>query len=224
MKLLLCIATLADIQPVFEKFPATPQSTAAKFISITSILHHEVTIVETGHGSFQTAYKMTKALGIQKYHLALKIGTGNAYKSEIAVGSVLNIVNEKPGDFGMNTGDGWKDLYDLGLLTNADEPQQRGGFINLNNAYMNIFAPFKKAVGLTVNNYADKSMVTDRVAKYKADCETADGLGFVYPCLYEKQSYYHLCIPKRNLATGEENKKLAKEKLNEVLTDLLQKL
>lgn len=225
MKLLLCVASVEYIQPVLQQFSVTtsPHPSLA-FIQQAKILQHEVDILETGVGVFQTTYRLTKALSLQKYHLALRIGMGNSYKTETAIGTVLNIVNEKPGDYGMSINGEWKDLYDLNLIKPEDQPQQRGGFINLTNSYMNVFMPFKKVVGLTVNNYADKSSFASKKVKYKADCETADGIGFAYTCLYEKQNFYHLCIVERNLETGEENSVLAKDKMNELIIDLIQKI
>jgi hypothetical protein len=222
MKLLLCVSSVKDITPALEHFKVVAQPTG--FISPVKILHHEVDILETGAGIFQTSYKVTKAISKQKYHLALKIALGNAYKEETAIGTVFNIVNEKPGDFG-NTVDGeWKDLYDLSLLSRHAEPHIRGGFVNLTNAYMNVFAPFKKVVGVTVNNYADKNNLELRKEKYKAECETGDGLGFVYPCLFEKQSFYQLCVTERNLATGLQNVETALKVMNETIIDLINKL
>ena len=225
MKLLLCVSSLSDIELFLKEFSASllPHS-SLKFLHSAKILHHEVVILETGVGLYQTSYKITKALSQHKYHLALKVSFGNAYKKEIALGNALNIVNEKPGDFGMMADREWKDHYDFNLISCEDEPHIRGGFINLTNAYMDVFAQFKKVVGVTVNHYADKNTFALRKEKYKADCETGDGLGFVYPCLFEKQSFYQLCVVERNLATGEENYNLAKEKLNETLIDILQKI
>ncbi len=225
MKLLLCVSSLSDIENFLKEFSASLSShQSLKFLHSTKILHHEVDILETGVGVYQTAYKVTKVLSQQKYHLALKISLGNAYKEEIVVGTTLNIVNEKPGDFGMTVNSEWKDHYDFGLADRNIEPHIRGGFINLTNAYMDVFSLFKKVVGVTVNHYADKSTFGIRREKYKADCETGDGLGFVYPCLFEKQSFYQLCVVERNLVTGEENFNLAKEKMNETLTGILQKI
>jgi futalosine hydrolase len=225
MKLLLVVSALSDVQPFLMHYNITPaQNAGMKYMHGFKILHHEVDLVETGVGVYQTAYKVTKAISAHKYHLALKFSHGNAYKEDIAIGTVLNIVNEKPGDFGMMVNNEWKDLYDLGLVNREEEPHVRGGLINLTNAYMNVFLPFKKSVGVTVNNYGDSSAVQMRRDKYKADCETGDGLGFIYPCLFEKQLLYHLCVIERNLVTGQENFNLATEKLNETLIDLIQKL
>ena len=187
-------------------------------------MHHEVDILETGIGLHQTTYKVTKAIGAVKYHLALKVGFGNGYKPEIEPGAVVNIVNEKPGDMGTLVDNEWKDLYDLNLINREDEPHVRCGLINLTNAYMNVFLPYKKVVGITVNHFADTTQMQMRRDKYKADCETGDGLGFVYSCLAEKQLFYQLCVIKRNLATGAENFNLAAQTLNQTLTDLIQKL
>jgi futalosine hydrolase len=225
MKLLIAVSVLKDIgsfiehyQITFQKHPSLP------FIHHVSIMQHEVDILETGVGVYQTTYKTTKVLAKQKYHLALKVSFGNAYKEELALGSVLNIVNEKPGDYGMMIDNEWKDHYDFGLMDRNDIPHIRGGFINMNTSYMNVFAPFKKVVSLTVNNYADASAFHLKRDKYKADCETGDGLGFVYPCLYEKQNYYHLCVVERNLASARADVTAAAETMNETLIDLLGKL
>ncbi|HWB63468.1 MAG TPA: hypothetical protein VG603_08165 [Chitinophagales bacterium] len=224
MKLLLVVASLKDIEPVLSHYQAQPeQNLKLSIIQSCKLLHHEVDLLETGYGVFQTTYKVTKALTAQKYHLALKSGFGNAYKIETAIGTVLNIVNEKPGDYGMQL-DGWKDLYDLGLLNPEAAPHTRGGFINMTNAYMDVFLPYKKAVGITVNDYAAVDKIGLRREKYRADCETGDGMGFVYPCLYERQTFYHLCAIERNLVSGEENFNLAKESMNNCLIDLISKL
>jgi hypothetical protein len=225
MKLLLVVASLNDIQPLLEQHQIAPiANDTLKFVHSFKALHHEVDLLETGVGVYQTTYKVTKALSAQKYHLALKLGFANAYKEETAIGDVLNIVNEKPGDFGMVVNNEWKDYYDLGLINREDAPHTRGGLINLTNAYMIVFLPFKKVVGVSVNHYANASAVRERKDKYRADCETGDGVGFVYPCLFEKQLFYQLCVIERNLVTGQENFNLAKQKLNETLTDLIQKL
>jgi|ERR1043165_6014322 hypothetical protein len=225
MKLLLCISSLNDIKNTLEHFGVSPEPVQGfNYLHKAKVLQHEVEILETGVGVYQTTYKVTKALSRQKYHLALKVSVGNGYKEEYEPGTVLNVVNEKPGDFGMVVDGEWKDQYDFNLISREAEPHVRGGFVNLTNAYMNVFAPFKKAVGITVNIYGDKNAVGLRREKYKADCETGDGLGFVYPCLFEKQSFYHLCVIERNLAGQAENYNLAVNKLNAALTDVLQKL
>lgn len=207
-----------------EKGIILKKNPSFSFLYSSQILHHETDVLETVVGVHQTTYKIAKALQQNKYHLALKLSFGNAYKADYTPCHILNIVNEKPGDYGTYINDEWRDCYDLGLLKHDDEPHVRGGYINLTNAYMNVFVPFKKAVGITVNNYADAAQVNMRKEKYKVDCETGDGLGFAYTCLFEKQNFYHLCFIERNLVTGEENFPLAKTTLNNTLGEILEKL
>ena len=225
MKLLLCINSLQDISPVIEQLSLDcRQDKELPYLYSTKAAHHEVDIVTSGVGVYQTTYKMTKALTQQRYHLALKLSLTNAYSEAHKVGNILNIINEKPGDYGMEVNGEWKDHYDYNLLKPEDPPHVRGGFINLTNAYMNIFSGFKKAVGVTVNHYADTKTYLLRKDKYKADCETGDGLGFAYPCLFEKQTFYHLAFVERNMSTGESDFAKATEVMNETLIDLLKLL
>lgn len=195
MNLLLCLGSREHISELIDHHSAGPQPhPTLPFITCVQILQHSVHILHSGHALFETAYKVTKALTLQKYHLALKISQGTAYVPTIAPGTILNIINEKPGDFGKMNNHQWMDLYDASLLHANDPPHRRGGFINLTNSYMNVFLPYQKAVGLTVNHINNQTMFPLRAEKYTPHCETSDGLGFVYPCLAENQPYYHLCM------------------------------
>jgi len=225
MKLLIVVSALKDIAPAINHFNAGLQPhTSLSYLYTTNMLHHQIDVLETGVGVYQTTYKLTKVLALQKYHLALKVGFGNSYKEDYEVGRILNIVNEKPGDYGMMLNNEWNDHYDFNLLNRESEPHVRGGFVNLTNAYMNVFLPFKKVVGVSVNHYANKGTYQLRKEKYKADCETGDGIGFVYPCLYEKQSFYQLCVIERCLVNDTEDFALATKVMCETLIDLVQKL
>ncbi|MFM2305890.1 MAG: futalosine hydrolase [Bacteroidota bacterium] len=223
MKLLLCVPALNYIEPALASLSVSPQPVNA-YTSSVKILQHEVDILQTGSAIYETTYKLTKALSSNKYHLALKLSTGGAYKPELPTGSILNIVNEKPADFGTYTDGTWHDIYDLKLADNTAPPHVRGGLVNMTNAYMNVFLPIKKVVGITVNHFANKNEVALRREKYKADCETTTGAGFAYTCLFEKQTFYHICAVERNLATGEENYNLAITNMNAALVDILQKI
>lgn len=222
MKLLLCVTSLNDIQPYLaeEGLSLIPDNDLP-FLHSVKILHHEADVIETGVGLYQTVYKLTKVLMRQKYHLAIKLSFGNAYKAACPVGTVLNVVNEKPGDFGTVADGIWADYYDLNLLNREDAPHVRGGYVNLTNAYMNVFLPFRKVVGVTVGRYADNTRVELHTDKYKADVETIDGLGFVYPCLFERQNFYHLCVVEKNLAGREADFAKAKQELNQTLSGLM---
>ena len=232
MKLLLCVNRLADFSRLInhiehssglgQKIIANEQS--ANFMYPLPYLQHEIDLCETGFGLFQTTYKTTKALTQKKYHLALKVSFCNAYKPSYQIGDIVNVIKEKPGDIGIPTVNGFIDLYDSKLLNDESFPHYKGGYVNMNNSYMNVLLPYKKVVGVTVNQYADGSSYELKRDKYQADIETGDGLGFVFACMYERQSFYQLNSVERNMTTGEHDFELAKQKLNEHLLDILQKI
>jgi hypothetical protein len=232
MKLLLCINHRSDFQPLFDSLAASrehpliifPEPTSSNFIYSFHYLQHEIDVCETGSGIFQTTFKVVKTLAQKKYHLALKASFCNGYKPELNIGDIVNVIKDKPGDIGMTGENGFVDLYDLNLLDKESFPHFKGAFINMNNSYMNVLMPFKKVVSVTVNHYADIHNYEAKRDKYKADIETMDGLGFVYPCMYERQPFYQLNAIERNLATGQYDREKAQVSLNDTLFDILQKL
>jgi hypothetical protein len=232
MKLLLCINRFKDFKELYDSISVSgehphislPDPQSANFIISFHYLQHEIDICATGFGLFQTTFKITKTLSQKKYHLALKTSFCNAYKPELNIGEVVNVIKDKPGDIGIKEENGISDLYDLGLIDPENFPHFKGAFINMNNSYMNVLMPFKKVVSVTVNQYADTANYETKRDKYKADIETGDGLGFVYPCMYERQPFYQLNAVERNLATGGYDFETARMKLNETLFDILQKL
>lgn len=242
MKLLLCVNRFSDFKVLLEGIAVRgeqlPDPSSSNFIYSTHYLGHEIDICETGFGVFQTTFKITKTLAQKRYHLAVKASFCNAYKEDLQIGEVVNVIKDKPGDIGVpgnqeirESGnqegkaiDVFRDLYDLGLENAESFPHFKGAFINMNNSYMNVLMPFRKVVSVTVNQYADTAHYLIKKGKYKADIETGDGLGFVYPCMYERQPFYQLNAVERNLATGEYDFEKAKDKLNETILDILQKL
>jgi len=232
MKLLLCVNRISDFKPLLDGIAAhgvqlsnLPDPGSGHFLMNFHYLQHEIDICETGFGIFQTTFKVTKTLAQKKYHLALKSSFCNAYKAELAIGDVVNVIKDKPGDIQLSADQtAPPDLYDLGLLDPESFPHFKGAFINMNNSYMNVLMPFRKVVSVTVNQYADTTDYLRKKEKYKADIETGDGLGFVYPCMYERQPFYQLNAVERNLATGETDFDAARERLNETLFDIIQKL
>ena len=217
-----------------------PDPSSAHFLYSLHYLQHEIDVCETGSGLFQTTFKVTKTLSQKKYHLALKASLCNAYKPELKIGDIVNVIKDKPGDTGIAAAlsfnssseqqdlsrqtQAFRDLYELGMLDSESFPHFKGAYINMNNSYMNVMMPFKKVVSVTVNQYADSNSYDAKREKYKADIETMDGLGFVYPCMYERQPFYQLNAVEGNLATEEYDRKKAIQMLNETIFDVIQKL
>jgi hypothetical protein len=220
MKALICINKIADVDLILSW---KLEKTSIPFLYKTNYLQHSIYICETGYGIFQVGYKIAKALSFQKYHLALKFALCNSYNESLHVGTVVNVIKEKAGDIGVFTEEGFKDLYEVGLLNNEEFPHFKGSFINMNNSYMNVFLDYKKVVSVTVNSYANANFLQTK-EKYKADVETGDGLAFVYTCLCERQPFYQINVVEKNLVSQEKNVSLALEKLNSAFNLIIEKI
>lgn len=225
MKLLLALPEQRFAESLLDHFNVVPESSSSSaYAAKLNVLHHEVTVLYTGHTLQETAYRTTKVLQGNKFHLALLANTGTAYRPDLEIGQILNVVNEKPVEQGESINGEWNDFYALQKVNAEQEPHVRGGFINLTNAYMNVFLPYKKVVGVTVNHVANKAMLELRRNMYKVDCETTNALGFTYACLAEKQLHYHLCVVERNLATDFSSSEAAVLRLSQELITIVAKL
>jgi len=222
MKLLVCCNALSQINLVTDWLNSNAEKHSELFYKSAQ---HEITLLEMGYGGFQVGFHIANHLASNQYHLALKAGFASAFKDNIAVGEVVNIINDKPADTGIYSDEGFKDLYELGLLSINDKPHQMGGFVNKTNAYLNVFIPFRKVLSLSVNtSSSDVALRDGRVAKYNPHIETSDGINFAYTCLFRQQPFYHLSAVEQNFVSGEKNKELAHKNLNESIIDIIQKI
>jgi hypothetical protein len=221
MRLLLCLPSPAPFSTVIDYLnqqgsTMLPKKTEdVQYLYSTRFLQHDVDVAFIGESLFEVNYKVTKAIQ-QKYHLALKVGFCDSLKADLAVGTVVNVIKEKP--LLMNV-EG-KDVYESGMLNANDYPHFKGAFVNMNNSYMNVFLDLKKVVSGTLTSIPS----SDLQAKYALDTITSNGVGFAYPCMFERQPFYQVNVVKRNLASGEADEELAQKVINEVLIDILQKI
>ena len=222
MKLLLCCNSFSQINHVIYWLDSIAEKHSELFYKSAQ---HEITLLEMGYGGFQVGFHIANHLVNNQYNLALKAGFANGFKENIEVGEVVNIINDKPADTGIITNEGFKDLYDLQLISVNDKPHQMGGFVNKTNAYLNVFLPFRKVLSLSVNtSSSDAPLRALRVAKYNPHIETIDGINFAYTCLFRQQPFYHLCAVEQNFVSGEKNKELAHKNLNDSIIDIIQKI
>jgi futalosine hydrolase len=231
MKLLLCIPSLTDYPHAIAQLEATAgqrlavaDTTAAQYIYPIRYLQHEIDICVTGRVLHQLIYRVTRALAMRKYHLALLADTCGSYRADIPVGTMVNIIKDKPAYTGIATLTGDADLYEAGWDTSDTFPHIRGSLVNLNNSYMNVLLPLRKVVAVTVGMLRQPDAVTRYRDKYQADVETATGVGFVYACLAEGQPFYHISMVAYCLLDHAPHTIPPIDLLNDSLIDILQKL
>jgi hypothetical protein len=186
-----------------------------QYIFSTRFLQHDIDVAFVGESLFEVNYKVSKAIQ-QKYHLALKVGFCNSLKAELAIGTVVNVIKEKP----LLLNAEGQDVYESGMLNATDYPHFKGAFVNMNNSYMNVFLDLKKVVSGTLTSIPNNQLQS----KYALDTITTEGIGFVYPCMFERQPFYQVNVVKSNLVSGQTDEELAQKVINEVLIDILQKI
>ncbi len=221
MRLLLCLPSPAPFSTVIDYLnqhgsAMLPKNTEEiQYLYSTRFLQHDVDVAFIGESLFEVNYKVTKAIQ-QKYHLALKVGFCDSLKADLAVGTVVNVIKEKPL---LLNADG-NDVYESGMLNANDYPHFKGALVNMNNSYMNVFLDLKKVVSGTLTSIPSNELQS----KYALDTITSNGVGFVYPCMFERQPFYQVNVVKRNLASGVADEEIARKVINEILIDILQKI
>jgi hypothetical protein len=221
MRLLLCLPSPAAFNTVIDYLnqhgsAILPKKTEdVQYIFSTRFLQHDIDVAFVGESLFEVNYKVSKAIQ-QKYHLALKVGFCNSLKAELAIGTVVNVIKEKP----LLLNAEGQDVYESGMLNAADYPHFKGAFVNMNNSYMNVFLDLKKVVSGTLTSIPNDQLQS----RYALDTITAEGIGFVYPCMFERQPFYQVNVVKSNLVNGQTDEELAQKVINEVLIDILQKI
>lgn len=182
---------------------------------------HDITWLVCGHYFPETMIRLQKLLSADRFHLAIKFSAGLSADCSLPAETIVNIVNEVDTDRRLWTDEGWKDYYTIGWLNAGDHPHVRGGFINMHNAYIQVFMPYKKVVGHTPARMNDPNASHEFVQQYKISVETSNGLPFAYTCLWNKQPFYHLAIIKNNRSFMEEKKQFDFSDLFSHLTALL---
>lgn len=184
--------------------------------------HITLDFVEVGFTTFETAFKMGKALQKERYHLVLFAGLANSLNDRMKVGAILNVINDIPSGIGRESETGFEHAYHLNWLDSKKPPHHRGGFINMTNAYFNVFLPFMKTAAITTNvTGGNKATLASKVKLFPIHIESSNGLGFQYACLHEGFPFYQLRAIEENLLDSIRNTALARENLNKALQQII---
>ncbi len=175
-----------------------------------------------GNTSIEVSFQLGRILAIKKYHIALLIGYCDGLTDQVQAGELVNIINEKLEDSEVSPDGNVQSLYQIGLMDSTAFPHLRGGFINMTNAYFNVFLDIKKVASISSSVlYKGKcDALSDRIEKHKISVQSRNGLGFVYPCLWNQQPFYHLRLIQYEVITQTHEERPA-EKLGQQIDEIL---
>jgi futalosine hydrolase len=178
MKILLVAATAGEIDAFKLKFggKATHQATIEYLIA--------------GVGAVQTTYALSKRLSNNPPDFILGAGIGGCFSRDIDLGTVFQVTSEVFADLGVQEGNGWTDIFKLGLA-NKDESPFTDGRLHNPSAPMNISAIH--GTGCTVNEVTTDPRRIQTIQKlYGASVESMEGAALHYVCLSEQIPFIHL--------------------------------
>jgi futalosine hydrolase len=177
-----------------------------------------------GIGQLQTAYALTKRIGLGRPDLVIQAGIGGS-GSKDDLGKSFAIRSEQMADLGLMEKTGFTDIFGMGLDKKDRFPFKDG---KLTNPYRNLLEWTGLPIldGLTVNEIKSSS-VPGFQRNDPPVVESMEGAALHYVCLMEKIPFIQIRSVSNLL--GDRDKKgwklkEATEELNESLIALIQKL
>lgn len=184
--------------------------------------HIHLDFVQTGYTVYETAFAMGQSLGRKNYHLILYAGLANSLNDKMKTGDVLNVINDIPFAIGRKDENGFEHAYTLGWLNKQEKPHVRGGYINMTNAYFNVFMPFMKTAALTASTLeGDESLLKLKMERFPIHIESSNGIAFHFACLKVGSPFYQLRAVGQNLYDKSSDKSLAIKELNSSLNQII---
>ena len=135
----------------------------------------------TGVGALNTSFGMSRYTGIEKTDVAINVGLAGSYQQSLVLGTVVEVIEDRFGDLGVEEKDGsFTDVFDLGLTNENQFPYENGWIKNTKRKFE---TNMLKVKSLTVNKVHGSQESIDKIkSKYMADIESMEGAGFLYAC------------------------------------------
>lgn len=186
MRILLVAATVFEIRPFLERLPMVGQQDGCLNSCHYKKLHIDVLI--PGVGMIPTAYQLGKQLGMARYDFAINAGIAGTFNKSIALGQVVNVIEDCVPELGAEDGEKLLSVFELGLADPGTLPYKHGKLVNPSPAsvmpgVIEAIAVLPKATAITSNTVHGNIDSIARVRQIAgADIETMEGAAFFYAC------------------------------------------
>jgi futalosine hydrolase len=152
----------------------------------------DINYLTTGVGAILTTFSIERYISSFSPDLLIQIGIAGAYSDELKVGSAVAVLEEYMSDLGVFEKDGYKDIFDMGLIGKNDFPFQNSALKNPNESILSK-SSLPMVVGMGVNEISTSpSKIKLFKEKYGADIESMEGNAFHYVCLMNKIPFIQL--------------------------------
>lgn len=218
MNCLVVSATILEIKPFIEH---------CRISDKLDYIDLELDFLVTGVGSINTTYALMKHLQVKKPDVIIMAGIAGAMSKKLNLCDVVVIKEEALADLGVQEKDGYKDVFDLKLLSSNKFPFTKKKLVNPFSTLMErTLLPTVNSI--TVNQITSSKKTAELYSKkYKAAIENMEGAALHLVCIKENIPFVQI----RSISNyvGERNKKKwqlkeAVENLNKNLIRLIESL
>lgn len=178
MKIAIVAATTFEIDPLLQHL--AQEGKKASFFHF-EYLDHTIYPLVTGIGAMKTAFALARFTEAPNIDLAINAGLAGSFDRNIKLGSVVQVVDDRLADLGVEEKDGrYTDVFELGLEEQNRFPFKHGKLINDTLKYT---FDIPEVSGITVNTVHGTQASIDLISnKYDCQTESMEGAGFSYAC------------------------------------------
>jgi futalosine hydrolase len=160
MRVLVVAATDAEIAP----------------LAASSHARRGIDFISSGVGMVATAARVSRALAIDQYDLALNLGVCGSFNPAFPAGTVVHIVSDCIAELGAEDGDRVLTLDEMNV------PGQ-SRFENASAFSSATLAALPRVSAITVNTvHGNDQSIARTVARFHPDVESMEGAAFMYAC------------------------------------------
>ncbi len=176
MQILLCAATELEISPTIQYLV---QNGKRKSFSCYSVNQSEIYPFVSGVGMTAMAFALARCKNIKHIDLLVHAGLSGAFDPSLALGSIVEVTDERFGDLGAEESDGsLTNLFDLGLLEANQFPFKEGRIHKVKSV---VESGLPQVSGITVNSCSGCSQtIRRRLIEFGADVESMEGAAVFY--------------------------------------------
>ena len=156
----------------------------------------------TGIGSTQASHTVTREiyrgmLRNEPFNLVVNIGIAGSYDMNLfPMGSAAIIEKEFFGDLGFETDNGFKDLFQYGILQKIGFPYKDGALVRIeseHNGLEEALAKYSKGIGVTVQTVTgDPQKVEALHKRYNPHIESMEGAAVYFASIHENVPCFEL--------------------------------
>ena len=182
MKILLVSATKTEIAQ-FTDVLGNPTWVNKHLVKYQN-QHHQIDVLITGVGMVFTTFYLSIILANNDYDVAINAGVAGAIDKNIALGRVVNVMDDYFYELGAEDGNKWLSIGELGLLNEDDLPYRIDGIFNNMLIQTPQILALKQVKGQTVNKvHGNLASIETMKTRSNAQIESMEGAAFLYCCL-----------------------------------------